>query len=337
VMSYFNESNTGANFAGGYASVPLLDDIAAAQLEYGANMSTRTGDTVYGFHSTADRSWFDATAGRLIFAVWDAGGNDTFDFSGYASNQVIDLRQGFFSNVGGLIGNVAVAKGADIENAIGGSGADTLNGNGLDNVLQGGGGADSIAGGAGADTISDTAGSTYLRGEDGNDSVSGGSGFDDINGNAGNDTAHGNAGDDWVVGGKDQDVLYGDAGNDIVYGNLGNDTLSGGDGADWIRGGQGDDSISGGAGNDLIYGDRGNDTISGGAGADTFRSFSGAGVDRILDFSAAEGDHVQLDPGTSFTITQSGADTVVDMGNGDQLILVGVTYTLLPAGWLGVG
>jgi serralysin len=337
VMSYFNESNTGANYAGGYASVPLLDDIAAAQLEYGANMATRTGDTVYGFHSTADRSWFDASNGRLIFAVWDAGGNDTFDFSGYASNQLIDLRQGFFSNVGGLIGNVAIAQGADIENAIGGSGADTISGNSLDNVLQGGGGADSIAGGAGADTISDTSGSNYLRGEDGNDSISGGSGFDDINGNAGNDTAHGNAGDDWVVGGKDNDVLYGDAGNDIVYGNLGDDTISGGDGNDWVRGGQGNDSVSGGAGNDLLYGDRGNDTISGGAGADTFRSFSGAGIDRVIDFSLAEGDHVQLDPGTAYTVSQVGADTVIDMGNGDQMILVGVTLSSLPSGWIGVG
>lgn len=32
-MSYFNESNTGGDFRGLYATTPLLDDIAAAQLE----------------------------------------------------------------------------------------------------------------------------------------------------------------------------------------------------------------------------------------------------------------------------------------------------------------
>src|SRR6185312_15714358 len=38
VMSYFSESNTGGNFGGVYSAAPLLDDIKAAQLEYGANM-----------------------------------------------------------------------------------------------------------------------------------------------------------------------------------------------------------------------------------------------------------------------------------------------------------
>ena len=91
----------------------------AAQRLYGANMSTRTGDTVYGFNSTAGQPWFSATGASspLIFCAWDAGGTDTFDFSGYSNNgQVIDLRQGSFSNVGGLIGNVTIALGAVIEN-----------------------------------------------------------------------------------------------------------------------------------------------------------------------------------------------------------------------------
>jgi len=217
------------------------------------------------------------------------------------------------------------------------TGNDSISGGAGNDTLDGGAGDDSVFGGTGDDIILDASGSNYLRGDDGNDTISGGSGFDDINGNAGNDTAHGNAGDDWVVGGKDNDVLYGDAGNDIVYGNLGDDTISGGDGNDWVRGGQGNDSVSGGAGDDLIYGDRGNDTISGGAGADTFRSFSGAGIDRVIDFSRAEGDHVQLDPGTAYTVSQVGADTVIDMGNGDQMILVGVTLSTLSPGWIGVG
>jgi len=87
-----------------------MDDIAAAQRLYGANMTTRTGDTTYGFNSNAGQPWFQPDGnGYMIFAVWDAGGNDTFDFSGYSQNQVIDLRQAAFSNVGGLVGNVSIA------------------------------------------------------------------------------------------------------------------------------------------------------------------------------------------------------------------------------------
>lgn len=154
VMSYFSESNTGGAFNGAYAASPLLDDIAAAQLAYGANLSTRLGDTVYGFNSTAGRDWFSATSSsaKLVFAAWDAGGIDTFDFSGFKVAQTIDLREGFFSSVGGLVGNVTIAVGAVIENAIGGSAADTINGNAVANKITGGGGNDIIDGGAGMDT-----------------------------------------------------------------------------------------------------------------------------------------------------------------------------------------
>ena len=194
--------------------------------------------------------------------------------------------------------------------------------------------------GAGNDTITaDTTltAQTYLRGEDGDDVVNGGGGFDDINGNMGNDTIHGNAGDDWVVGGKGDDSQTGDSGSDIVWGNLGNDTLIGGSGADQVRGGQGDDSIQGGSGNDYISGDRGNDTESGGSGADMFHGSQDAGIDRVLDFHYAEGDRVMLDPGTTYTASQVGADTVIDMGNGDQLILMNVTLSRLTGDWITVG
>ena len=154
VMSYFGEANTGGAFGGTYASSPLLDDIAAAQLAYGANMTTRTGDTVYGFNANAGRDWFSATStsSKLIFAAWDAGGTDTFDFSGYKVAQTIDLRSGYFSSVGGLTGNVTIAMGATIENAIGGSAADTINGNTAANRIVGGQGNDTLDGGRGFDT-----------------------------------------------------------------------------------------------------------------------------------------------------------------------------------------
>ncbi|MGZ3378196.1 MAG: NF038122 family metalloprotease [Phenylobacterium sp.] len=207
--------------------------------------------------------------------------------------------------------------------------------------LVGTAGGSTINAGLGNDTVTGGDAQNYLRGNEGDDVLNGGTGFDDINGNMGNDTVHGGAGDDYSVGGKDNDLLYGDAGNDIVWGNLGNDTCDGGSGNDQCRGGQGDDSISGGAGNDFISGDRGNDTESGGSGADTFHGSQDAGIDKVLDFNIAEGDRVELDPGTTYTVSQVGADTVIDMGaiNGapNQMILVGVDMATLTGNWIFLG
>jgi Ca2+-binding RTX toxin-like protein len=235
----------------------------------------------------------------------------------------------------------AVAPGGVVVDLTGGSGgSDTITGvervigSAFADHIIGSAGADTVMAGGGNDSIDGGEGQNYLRGEDGDDSISGGSGFDDSNGNMGNDTIHGNAGDDYSVGGKDNDLLFGDDGNDIVWGNLGNDTCDGGNGNDQCRGGQGDDSISGGAGDDFISGDRGNDTETGGAGADIFHTFSGAGIDKVLDFHLAEGDRVMVDPGTTFMVSQVGADTVIDMGNGDQMILVGVQMSTLTGSWI---
>ena len=46
------------------------------------------------------------------------GGNDTLDFSGYSQQQMINLNDGAFSSVGGGTQNVAIARGAIIENAM---------------------------------------------------------------------------------------------------------------------------------------------------------------------------------------------------------------------------
>ncbi len=204
-------------------------------------------------------------------------------------------------------------------------------------VLTGSIANDTLIAGAGADTVVGGDGDNYLRGSDGNDSIVGGAGFDDANGNVGDDTVRGGAGGDWVVGGKNNDLLFGENGDDIVYGNLDNDTCDGGAGADLIRGGQGDDVLIGGDGADWLSGDRGNDTVTGGTGADIFHSFGDAGIDRVLDFSRAQGDRVQLDTGSQFTVAQVGADAVISITGGAQMILVGVQASSLTGDWIFVG
>lgn len=217
--------------------------------------------------------------------------------------------------------------------------------NGGDRIYSGFGN-DTVFAGAGNDLIDEGygkgGGQNYLRGEDGNDTIIGGDNFDDLHGNAGDDNIEGGHGDDWVVGGKGDDRLQGQHGDDIVYGNLGNDTCYGDwayyggpvIGRDLIRGGKGDDSLIGGWGDDWLSGDRDSDTISGGAGADVFHTFGEAGLDMVLDFNRAEGDRVQLAPGTAYTLAQAGSDVHINMVGGGQMVLVGVDLANLTGEWI---
>ncbi len=158
IMSYFGSSNTGA-VRSGFAQTLLAHDIAAIQSLYGVNLTTRTGDTVYGFNSTADRPAFNfALNANPVVAIWDAGGMDTLDFSGWSTNSRIDLGSGAFSDGGGQTSNVQIAFGTLIENAIGGAGNDSLTGNAAANRLQGGDGADTLRGGGGTDRLEGGAG-----------------------------------------------------------------------------------------------------------------------------------------------------------------------------------
>ncbi|TFF03924.1 type I secretion C-terminal target domain-containing protein [Pseudomonas sp. BCA14] len=156
VMSYFSEKNQpGHDFKSLNPSAPMMDDIAAIQKLYGANTKTRNTDTTYGFNSNTNREALSLKAANdnPIFCVWDGGGNDTLDFSGFSQNQKINLNAESFSDVGKLKGNVSIAKGVVVENAVGGNGNDTLVGNQVANRLKGGGGADRLQGGGGGDTF----------------------------------------------------------------------------------------------------------------------------------------------------------------------------------------
>jgi Ca2+-binding RTX toxin-like protein len=133
--------------------------------------------------------------------------------------------------------------------------------------------------------------------------------------------------------------MLGEAGNDRLDGGNGNDLLFGGAGNDRLDGGAGNDVLSGGSGADTLLGGGGADLLLGGAGADLFRyldfadSSVATGTDRIVDFSAAEGDRIDLselaaDPlafvtgaflgggDASFRVRQNSADTLVQIDDG---------------------
>ncbi|HEX8052525.1 MAG TPA: hypothetical protein VF517_05990 [Thermoleophilaceae bacterium] len=135
--------------------------------------------------------------------------------------------------------------GATVENITGGSGNDSLTGDGAANALTGNGGDDTLDGNAGADT---------LGGGAGDDDLDGAADGDTINGDSGDDTADGGAGTDTVNGGNGFDRLDGGAGTDTVNGDAGGDTIGAMDGAA--------DTVNCGTGTDNVLPDASGDTVN---------------------------------------------------------------------------
>lgn len=158
VMSYFGGGEFDSSNRQG--STPRIADIAAFTLLYGTAHSTRVGDTVYGFDSNAGvlydfaqyaLQYSNYFTGPPSLTIYDSGGRDTLNCSGYSINQTIDLTAGKFSSVGGLLNNISIDLHTVIENAIGGGGNDQIKGNSYSNFLTGGLGDDTIDGGGGVD------------------------------------------------------------------------------------------------------------------------------------------------------------------------------------------
>jgi serralysin len=174
IMSYFDQSESDYFKAQGFSRVfdisPMIADGVALSSVYGLSTTTRTGDTIYGFNNNSGRTIYDSTqASTLAFTIFDSGGNDTLDYSGYAAVQLINLNSETFSNIGGKTGNMNIGRGTVIENAYAGSGNDTLYGNAVGNILEGRDGADSLFGYGGNDSLNGGAGSDRLFGGLGDD------------------------------------------------------------------------------------------------------------------------------------------------------------------------
>jgi serralysin len=149
VMSYWEERFSEGDYDGQWPSTPMLHDIAALQTLYPGS-APNAGDTTYGFNATAVHGRYVFTAdSRPVVTLVDSGGSDTLDLSGFTDDARIDLNAGRFSDVAGLVGNLAIAFGSSIENVHGGSGDDTIVGNPLANRMWGEGGDDVIHAGLG--------------------------------------------------------------------------------------------------------------------------------------------------------------------------------------------
>ncbi len=305
IMSYNDgwpaELGPPINAAFGHARSPMALDVARLQQLYGANLSTRPGDSVYALPA--------GNAGGAFFSsIWDASGIDEL-VSFAAGGAIIDLRAatllseigggGYVSRNLGTLAGLTIANGVVIENATGAGGDDALTGNAVANRLNGQGGNDQLAGGGGEDN---------LIGGDGADSLEGGDGDDTLNGGAGADALNGGAGaGDWAdygdsAAGVSVSLLSGpgaggDAAGDTLSGieNLRGsaqvDALTGDTNANALSGGAGVDTLSGGDGDDILIGGDGGDALDGGAGAADWADYSTslAGVNVNLQTGAVSG------------------------------------------------
>ncbi|MEO5772714.1 MAG: M10 family metallopeptidase C-terminal domain-containing protein [Sphingomicrobium sp.] len=326
VMSYFAQDENSyylqRGFSFGYVGTPMLADVVAMSQLYGLSTTLRTGNTTYGYNSTAGDAIFDASQYTTLgLTIVDSGGTDTLDYSGYGGNQLINLNYDSFSNVLGRVGNLAIGRGTIIENAIGGTADDVLIGNSANNVLDGRGGANTIsyafaqagvtinAGvtgaqntiGAGTDTLLNY---TYLIGSSFNDTltarvgaymaIEGGAGNDTFFASAdGNDGFSGGEGDDWFVDGPSGDAYNGGPGFDTIDYRLatsGVDTTAygGGDGNDsfaeveQLLGSAFDDKLTGVS---IIIGGAGNDTVGVFFGVARFEGGTGNDSFDVYDLS----------------------------------------------------
>ena len=149
MMSYFNQNeNTSITAKGAYLSSPMsVDWIALDDLysEYGYGVSNAfTGDTIYGFNTNITESTSEIFAkfkdyASSTFTLVDGSGTDTLDLVDSATIKRLIFVQPFNTNQPlpiqrrSYTGNLTIASGTVIENAVGGSGGDAITGNSANN------------------------------------------------------------------------------------------------------------------------------------------------------------------------------------------------------------
>lgn len=211
VMSYIPQdvnSNVDADYA--EAAGPMIADILAAQNIYGVSQVT-DGGTTWGISGTYSRQFqtlfsTDPDTGPIGFAIYDGDGTDTIDLrASPGSGDRLNLTAESFSDIAGLRGNLAMARGTEIENARMGGGNDTVIGNAADNRIWGDGGRD------------------RLYGSEGEDRLYGGGGRDHLFGGSQNDRLYGRNGNDYLDSGEGNDLMIGGNGDDSFFFGFGHD------------------------------------------------------------------------------------------------------------------
>lgn len=273
IMSYWSPSETGASiidwstFLFGNAQTPMLHDIVTIQSKYGADLTTRVDDTTYGFNSNAGRDVFDFSQNEFPnVSIYDAGGNDTIDLSGFEASVFIDLHDGAFSSAAQAVPDAEEinANRADLTELSGQLFAD------IDQATV-----DAVAGSRMALAESQIYADTGVEGIYATSLFNISIAYGTVIENA--------------VGGSERDLLWGNEVNNVLDGGAGDDVLRGFEGDDTLIGGEGSDTFTfaGGDGNDTVADfEDGLDLLDLSATGASFGDLavSQSGADTLIDF-----------------------------------------------------
>jgi serralysin len=362
VMSYFAQDEAGTG-SFDYVMTPQAADIVAIANLYGLSTTTRTGDTTYGFHSNVSTATptgqiyhFDDAlyAGSTpALTIFDNGGTDTLDVSGYIQNQRIDLYADSHSDLGGEVNNIAIARGSVIENAIGGSGDDTITGNAAANTLSGGGGNDTLIGGAGNDTliggsgsdrgdyaaaasvilavVSNGAGTIYGAADVGTDTLTS---IEILSTGAANDVFYADAALQ-IDGGAGFDTLlelssgvalsysnsFTNVEEVVVYSGTNSVSMAGSSAFSYLYGGTGNDTLTLGDGGGYLFGLGGSNTLNGGGHINVFLGDSSGA--NVMNAAADSVNNVYFVDGNDTIHGAGGYNTEIALA--DSLTITDVT------------
>ena len=286
------------------------DGIAGPRMLWNPTTTIHVGDSADGDVQGGDGiEIFDlgsgadtAGAGRNFNIILGGSGADTLTAEGYWEDVI-----------GGSGDDIITATGKSAW-LFGGSGNDTITGSDLSGYH-----AERLFGGDGDDTIDGGGGRDYIYGGAGDDSLTGGSGADIFVFSEGHGTDtiqdfNAAEGDKIYLRSFDQTITWDQLSGKITTVTDPNDpnTVTGVqiDLSDWSGGTivldgitsisdvTADmfylDRITGGDGNDELQGGASDDTMTGGGGADTFVFDEESGDDTISDFSATDGDRIDL-------------------------------------------
>jgi Ca2+-binding RTX toxin-like protein len=274
-------------------------------------------------------------------------GVNTLSYGQSSSGVAIDIES--MSASGGFAKRDNIS---NFQNLIGSDLNDTLKGDGRDNLIRGGSGADSMVGGEGKDTIDYStskigvvldlqtgigrggeaegdrfAGFEYVQGSSSDDKIDGTTADETIHGGEGNDTVAGNGGADSLVGGEGSNDLLDFSRSSVDMSiDLAQGQVVASDGK-ITRVMQFEGIIASDIANDTIFGDSGNNRLTGGGGNNLIDGREG---NDLIDGGSGN-DTLVGGLGSDTLIGGSGID-LVDYSNADSVAGVAVDLLARTAG-----
>ena len=319
--------------------------VTARLASAGTNTGDAAGDTYATIENLTGSGFNDILAGTSANNVIDGGaGNDTYELSGKGTDyEITDLG-------GGRI-QVKDLRGTD--------GIDILSN--IEKISFLGDTGTPTHGGSGNDSLSGDGAGNLIYGHLGDDSINGAAGNDTLDGGLGTNTLIGGLGDDtFIVRGTDTVVENTSEGTDTVKAyvsatigaNVEHITLMGIDSID-ATGNASDNTLIGNAGNNRLDGKGGLDTLQGGLGDDTYvvdnasdvvSEAASAGIDTVESSIAysiaalANLENVTLTGGSAIsatgnaldnTLTGNAAINTLDGGAGNDTLIGGAGADIL--------